>query len=634
MNITVIRRKFTDFITQTPKKYMILAGVGLVLVLYTLVFVIPKQVNFSYSGQNCVSHISLFPQLLKQEKAGFELSHKGIKSVGSLDVLATQACFKAVEPPKPGLSTVAEAPLGVIFGRTTYHVTVPAAPKANATALKSPVPATKPLTIKLSTGDRVYTYYLKGNNDITRCKSTSDGVTCDLTELHFKQSSSYAVVLERWFDNKPVDTPLRTTVTTLKAVSITNGTLVDKQIVYDKPTSFMFNTDKPLRSTDVILENAKDGSAIKNVTAKVSGKTLTVSLDEQLIRESSYRLHIASLEATDGSNLIEPVTVGFTVSGGPKVASVNVGTSMVDRNANIILTFDQAVGDAATVTKYVTITGIPAVISRVSDNQVGIKLKGAGLCQPFSVTVSKGFTSKYMVAATSDWKFSARTICHTTGVYGYSVKGRPLIAYYFGSSGPVTLYAGAIHGNEASSSTLMKLWIDELEANPTKLAGRRVVVVPTINPDGLVAETRTNSRGVNLSRNFPTSNWTSDINDTDGKHAGGGGTAPLSEPESKALAVLTTQLSPRLLLSFHAVGSLVIGDPGGLSATMAAKYSSMVGYRNATGSSSTTFDYDITGAYEDWSYRNMGIQSMVIELGSYTYASIGSHRQALWAMLP
>lgn len=158
-------------------------------------------------------------------------------------------------------------------------------------------------------------------------------------------------------------------------------------------------------------------------------------------------------------------------------------------------------------------------------------------------------------------------------------------------------------------------------------------MVPTINPDGLAAGTRNNSRNVNLSRNFPTDNWVKDINDTNGKVKGGGGSRPLSEPEASALANLTRQYRPRLLLSFHAIGSLVVGDVGGYSAGYAAKYASMVGYRNATGSSSSTFDYDITGAYEDWIYRNEGIPSMVIELGSYTGYYIDHHRAALWAML-
>lgn len=206
------------------------------------------------------------------------------------------------------------------------------------------------------------------------------------------------------------------------------------------------------------------------------------------------------------------------------------------------------------------------------------------------------------------------------------------MAYTFGTSGPVTMYVGAIHGNEPSSSGLMKAWIDDLEANSSLYGGKRVVVVPTINPDGVAANSRTNARDVNLNRNFPTDGWTKDINDTDGRHAGGGGSEPLSEPEAKALANLTTSLRPRLLLSFHAVGSLVVGDPGGYSARYAASYAAQVGYRDATGQSGT-FDYDITGAYEDWTYSKQGIPSMVIELGSYGYYNFEHHRAAIRSML-
>jgi hypothetical protein len=58
----------------------------------------------------------------------------------------------------------------------------------------------------------------------------------------------------------------------------------------------------------------------------------------------------------------------------------------------------------------------------------------------------------------------------------------------------------------------------------------------------------------------------------------------------------------------------------------------MVGYRNGTGSSSEVFDYEITGTYDDWLAEKLGIPSMVIELGSYTFRDFGHHRAAFWAM--
>jgi len=107
----------------------------------------------------------------------------------------------------------------------------------------------------------------------------------------------------------------------------------------------------------------------------------------------------------------------------------------------------------------------------------------------------------------------------------------------------------------------------------------------------------------------------------------------LSEPEASSLARLTTSYSPRLLLSFHAVGSLVIGDPGGYSASYASRYAGMVGYRDATNNGAGSFDYNISGAYEDWTFRNVGIPSIVVELSSYSSVNYAGHYKALWAML-
>jgi len=59
----------------------------------------------------------------------------------------------------------------------------------------------------------------------------------------------------------------------------------------------------------------------------------------------------------------------------------------------------------------------------------------------------------------------------------------------------------------------------------------------------------------------------------------------------------------------------------------------MVGYSDTTYSLNGGFDYNITGAYEDWTASKQGIPSMVIELGSYGYYSFSHHQAALRAML-
>lgn len=311
------------------------------------------------------------------------------------------------------------------------------------------------------------------------------------------------------------------------------------------------------------------------------------------------------------------------------MTGVSVGSTRVGLSDVVTVQFDQPI--AADSAKKSTIAGGQAAIS-VNGSTVQYQLQNLPRCQVFTLSVAKGLKSAHGIVSKSGWSHASRTICHTTSVYGTSVQGRPLVAYHFGSSGPVTMYVGATHGNESSSSGMMQAWVNEIENHPDRLAGKQIIVIPTISPDGVAMGSRMNANKVNLNRNFPTSNWTRDINDTDGKHKDGGGTKPLSEPEAAALASITQTYHPRLLVSFHAVGSLVQGDVGSSSAAKAAQYASLVGYSNATGSSST-FDYDITGGYEEWAWRNQGIPSMVVELGSYGYYSIDHHKAALWAML-
>jgi len=115
---------------------------------------------------------------------------------------------------------------------------------------------------------------------------------------------------------------------------------------------------------------------------------------------------------------------------------------------------------------------------------------------------------------------------------------------------------------------------------------------------------------------------------------GGGGSGPLSEPESRALAGYTTGLSPRLVLTYHSTGSLVTANEAGISSGYTATYSRLSGYYVASkASASETFEYDTTGAYEDWLYEGPGIAAILVELGSHTSSSSSRNFPAMWAMM-
>jgi predicted deacylase len=197
------------------------------------------------------------------------------------------------------------------------------------------------------------------------------------------------------------------------------------------------------------------------------------------------------------------------------------------------------------------------------------------------------------------------------------------------------MFTGAIHGNEVSTRSLMNRWVDDLEANARSIpAGRSVIVIPQINPDGVASGTRTNGRNVDLNRNFGTSDWKTDITDVNNRpFPGGGGSGPMSEPETQAIASFVSRMRPSLVLSYHSIGGLLAANQYGRSNALASTYSQLSGYRNTTGQTGDTFEYSISGTADDYYGERLGIGSILIELGSHTNAQFNLNQKAMWAMV-
>lgn len=616
---------------QTHKIKTVLLGLMVVFVLaYVLAFFIPKQVQFSYAGSTCTRQLTLLPDLHRADDTSkLDIRFNDELTIGSSTWASLSTCFSATTEPKQGELKIGTSPFGSFFARKQFVLNVPEAPRANLASFDKPLPVSKAMIVPMSQPDAVFTYRLANGDSATDCKKSDVGISCDVPKLDLKQGKEYELTLTRQFRSNEETIIATEEVETLRAVTIKKSGVKKGQTIYAKPTSFDFIVDKPLARATAELKSVENSSRPIDVETTVDGTKLTVKWPKQLSRETRYKLTLKSAEAVDGSTFVEPVTYGFTMSGGPKVVSVNVGSTKATPGAPVTVTFDQDIANNSATSA--SMTGISATPSKSSARTLTLTPKGSARCQDFAVVVKKGIKSKYGIASKADFSRGSRTLCQSVSTIGTSLQGRAIQAYSFGSGGPVTLFTGAIHGNESSSASMMRSLIDHLEAKGKNIPGR-VVVVPVVNPDGLTAGTRNNSRNVNISRNFPTDNWKRDIDDTNGPNKGGGGSKPLSEPEARAIANLTTSLRPRLLLSYHAIGSLVVGDPGGYSAGKAAQYAGLVGYRNATGQSGT-FDYDITGSFEDWSYRNAGVPSMVIELGSYTFHDFNHHRTAIEAML-
>lgn len=623
-------QELVRFLRSVPKKHFIYVGLGFALAFYALSFFVPKQVAFNYAGETCHNRLMFFPQLQASNDAAYDVSFKEFVRVGSVAVASKKTCFEPKSAPGEKSTIVGIAPFDGPIARTLYNVSTKKAPSAQLASVKKLVASNKPLLIPMNEGDVIHDYELTTDGKTADCTSKDNQLACDVPSMKLEQGMQYEFALQRSFKGQDEQNIGTGAFETLKAVVITDGSVKPDQALYARPKTLTFTADKPIAAASAKI--TVDGKPVA-LTQTIQVNTLALNLADELPREKTVELTIATLEATDGSTLAEPYKLALKTSGGPKIAGVSVGASGVGQSATIVLTFDQPLSKTKDIEPFITFAGGQATIQKRSDTQVVVQLNGLPLCQAFSITAKAGIPSEYDLPSAAPWIFASRTTCYQTSTYGTSLKGRPLTAYIFGSSGPVTMYVGGIHGTEPSSTSLMRAWLGELENNPTRYAGKRIVVVPAINPDGLAAGTRTNSRGVNLNRNFPTDNWSKSIKDTDGTHTSGGGESPLSEPEAAALAKLSTDYNPRLLLSFHAIGGLAIGDQGGYSAAYAARYASMVGYRDGTNSGNTNFDYNISGAYEDWSYTKAGIPSIVIELSSYTSVNYAGHYKALWAMM-
>jgi len=153
---------------------------------------------------------------------------------------------------------------------------------------------------------------------------------------------------------------------------------------------------------------------------------------------------------------------------------------------------------------------------------------------------------------------------------GASVSGRPIIAEHYGDpDGVPVLVVGPAHGDECSALAV----VERIRANGRAgmlPPGIHLVVIPTLNPDGIIGGTRRNANGLDLNR--------------DG--------LDVTQPETAALMGLTRALQPIATVHLHSPLSTVGGQGGpfGLGAFMAALIAERTGmHQKRTAGTGTPF---------------------------------------------
>jgi hypothetical protein len=502
--------KTKTFIAKISLKSWLI-GVGvLVAALYSFVFFIPKNVQFSYASTTCISQFVLAPNLQRVDSSKFDVEFKDTVSLGKVVIASKTACFTPKTSPDTGTSTVSISPFGSWIGLKHFQLKVPASPVAQIGDLVGkPISTVQPLKIKLTSNDIIHSYTLKIADQKTSCTEAAAELSCNIVPLKLDQGVDYATTLYQVYkdsDKKLVDGTLQT----LKPINLTSVSVNDGQVIYDKPTSITLKFDQSVASSDISLVRI-NGDKTENITLKndISAQNVTVSFTE-LTREASYRLTVKQVIGANGSSLAAPVNTSFQTSGGPKVTSVSAGSNSVSRNATIIVGFDQPIDTTIDPATYAHAIGVTATVRRQSDTQLAFTIQG-GDCAAFSLVVDKSVKGGLNgEPSNADWSFSSRTICGYSWTIGHSVQGRPIVAYSFGAGATTVLFTGGMHGSEPSGYTTMLAWAQYLEVYGNIIpADKRIVIVPNTNPDSIAADSRNDSQNVNIDRNFPTANWES-----------------------------------------------------------------------------------------------------------------------------
>ncbi len=223
---------------------------------------------------------------------------------------------------------------------------------------------------------------------------------------------------------------------------------------------------------------------------------------------------------------------------------------------------------------------------------------------------------------------------------GTSVEGREIWAILLSSDPdvesvePEIRIVGGIHGNECMSVALVVEIIEILvgsygddEFTSNLIDETEIVFVPVINPDGYSGNsaTRVNANGVDLNRNLGFA-WV------------GEGSAPFSEPETRAIRDLSLDSSFNLGVSYHTVASYVNAPwnytpyhptDEDLFQAIGEAYAGGSGYK-------VTFGWDWYGIYgdiNDWSLGTRGTFDWTIELRSDRDMQEGVHASGLMGFL-
>lgn len=225
--------------------------------------------------------------------------------------------------------------------------------------------------------------------------------------------------------------------------------------------------------------------------------------------------------------------------------------------------------------------------------------------------------------------------CEMTEI-GSSVKGHSLYDFTIGSpdADSSVLVVGTMHAREYICATVLMQEIEYYLSNYNCMIGgmkpadvlenTQIHYVVMANPDGVeisqksYARWKSNARGVDLNRNFPTKKFVS--GGTKGAE-GYSGKKALSEPESRAIAALTVKLKTKQklqgVINYHAMGRIIYGSCSSKKIAKDTKTMYQIAKRetNYIAALESSKTKSPGGQYREYVMYLLGIPSITIEVG-------------------
>ncbi len=219
--------------------------------------------------------------------------------------------------------------------------------------------------------------------------------------------------------------------------------------------------------------------------------------------------------------------------------------------------------------------------------------------------------------------------------FGTSVQGIPLVAWWPTTDAPTRVVWAAIHGEESVTMQAAHQALRQVHADSAC-----AVVVPVLNPDGVLAATRQNARGVDLNRNFPAPTWqaapsptfwpTSTVRTSERRtQLSSPGSEPGSEPEVRAIMSLVERIRPEFVIDLHTPLECVIAfsepavpiaehiaEPTGIRVRRELEsptFGDSAAWCESVGTIAVTYEFELAPFPELWARHADGVTRCIVE---------------------